>query len=75
MKQYHRREIAGKPMMVILQSKPAGPPISDPQVLADIMTRMREYMKNEKWPVFPSIKRAAKAAVKVIEYYERKRDY
>lgn len=72
MKQYHLREVAGKPMIVILQSTPSGPPMKDIQQLPDIMTRMREYMMKEPWPVFPSIKRAANAAVKVIEYYERK---
>ncbi|MEE8399674.1 MAG: CoA-binding protein [Desulfobacterales bacterium] len=72
MKQYHLREVAGKPMIVILQSRPAGPPIGDKQRLAGIMTQLHEYMNKEKWPVFPSIKRAANAAAKVIEYYERK---
>jgi len=36
------------------------------------VARMRKYMSKEKWPVFPTIKRAANAAAKVIEYYERK---
>ena len=72
MKQYHLREIAGKPMFIILGSRPGGPPIKDTRLLADYMAQMRDYMKKEKWPVFPSIKRAASAAVKVIEYYERK---
>jgi acyl-CoA synthetase (NDP forming) len=72
MKQYHLREIAGKPMIVIFQSRPMGPPVKDTRELEDTMTRMREYMIKEKWPAFPSIKRAANATVKVIDYYERK---
>jgi len=36
------------------------------------MKQMRGYMIEAKWPVYPTIKRAAKAAAKVIEYYERK---
>lgn len=72
MKRYHLREIAGKPTMVILGNRPMGPPIKDARLFADIMAEMREYMNKEKWPVFPNIKRAANAAVKVIEYHERK---
>jgi len=72
MRHYHLREIGGKPVIVILQSTPAGPPVRDARELADMVARMRKYMSKEKWPVFPTIKRAANAAAKVIEYYERK---
>ncbi len=72
MKQYHLREIAGKPVIVILQSTPSGPPINDTQHLADTLAGMRNYMNREKWPVFPGIKQAANAAVKVIAYYARR---
>jgi hypothetical protein len=37
-----------------------------------MMTHMREWLIKKKIPSYPSIKRAANAAVKVIEYYERK---
>ena len=72
MKQYHLREIAGKPMIIILQDRPMGPPMKDTQQLRDILDQMRQYMIQAKWPVYPSIKRAARAAVKVIEFYSRK---
>jgi acyl-CoA synthetase (NDP forming) len=72
MKQYELREIAGKPMIVILQERPMGPPVKDTKQLADMMAQMRKWMIKAKLPVYPSIKRAANAAVKVIEYYERR---
>lgn len=72
MKRYHLREIAGKPMIVIMGSRPSGPPIKDPQLLEGIVKDLRDYMNKEKWPVYSSIKRAANAVVKVVEYYERK---
>jgi acyl-CoA synthetase (NDP forming) len=72
MKMYELREIAGKPMIMIFQERPMGPPVKDTPQLAEMMTHMREWLIKKKIPSYPSIKRAANAAVKVIEYYERK---
>ena len=72
MKQYHLQELADKPVILILQSRPSGPPIWSRQQLSEIRAQMEDYTARAKWPVFPSIKRAAKAAVKVIEYHERR---
>ena len=73
MKQYHLREIAEKPTLIILGDKPGGPPVKEDQHFKDAMAHMRRYMIESKWPVYPTIKRAAIAAVKVIECNERKR--
>jgi hypothetical protein len=75
MKNYHLRDIAGKPVMMVMGEKPTGPPIKDKRQYAEIMAKMRAYMNEAKWPVFPNIKRAANAAAKVIEYYERKENW
>ncbi|MCP4750464.1 MAG: hypothetical protein GY866_06200 [Proteobacteria bacterium] len=72
MKHFHLREIAGKPTLVIMGDRPGGPPIKEDQQFRDIVARMRQYMIEAKWPVYPTIKRAARAAVKAIEYYEKK---
>jgi len=69
MQQYHLREIAGKPMLVILQDRPMGPPVKKDQNFTEIMDGMRKYMIKARWPFYPSIKRAARAAGKVIGYY------
>jgi len=72
LKQYELREVAGKPLIIIFQDRPMGPPVKDVDLMMKMMGQMKDMLIEARVPLYPSIKRAANAAVKVIQYYERK---
>ena len=68
-KQYYLGDMNGKPMMVVMSED--GRYVADGDGLADVAAEVRSSFITAGVPIYPNIERAARAAVKVIDYYRR----
>ncbi len=68
-KQYRLGDMNGKPMMAVSENGRHG---GGGEGAASMMAAVRDRFLTAGVPIYPSIERAARAAVKVIDYYRRR---
>jgi acyl-CoA synthetase (NDP forming) len=72
----HRIGKLSKPLLVVMQD--IGPGVADDEDFAwmrELMVEVKEKLVSANIPVYPSIGQAARAASKLIDYYQRRRSH
>lgn len=73
LKQYRLNELNNKPLLAVMEEQRQGSNTSDDQSwVRELMGEVKARLAVAGVPIYPSIERAAGAASKLIDYYQRK---
>jgi acyl-CoA synthetase (NDP forming) len=69
LEQYHLDELSNKPLLAVVEERNRGSS-DDREWAQELMSEIKEKLMADSVPVYPSIERAARAASKLIDYYQ-----
>jgi len=74
LKQYRLKELNDKPLLAVMEyMSRSTDDDDDSRLFRKMMEEVREKLIEARVPIYPHIKRAARAASKLIDYYEHRR--